>query len=135
MSNPTLITENLDKVHMLDIFYSAFVYALQFIMGQTITTAGAQTVNPKVNNLLLNNATTTISATISDASQHAGLFTVKAGLEPAEGQDHTLTLTSGTFDGTNNVATFSDINDSLTVIFDIAGNGTIINNTGSVVLS
>lgn len=127
--------DDFDTAHMFDIIYSAMVYALQYVQGQVITTAGAQTVNPKVNNLLLNNATTKIAAVIADASQHAGLFTVKAGLEPAEEQDHTLVLTSGTFDGTNNTATFADINDSLTVMFDIAGNGTIINNTGSVALS
>lgn len=133
MTIPTLITDGNGKY--LDIIYSAIIYALQYVQGQEITEAGAQVVNPKVNNLLLNNATATIAATIADAKDHAGLFTVKAGLEPDVGEDHTLTLTVGTFDGTNNVATFEDINDSLTVIFDIAGNGTIINNTGSVVLS
>lgn len=115
--------------------YAAIIDALNYVKGQTITTAGAQTVNPRVNNLLLNNATATIAATIADAKNHIGLFTVKAGLEPAGGQDHTLVLTIGTFDGTNNTATFADINDTLVVMFDIAGNGTIMTNTGSVALS
>ena len=135
MTVPTLITETPDKVYLLQEMFSAFVYALQYVQGQTITTAGAQTVNPKVNNLLLNNTVATIAATIADAKNHAGIFTVKAGTEPAVGQDHTLTLTIGTFDGTNNVATFADANDSLTVVFDIAGNGTVLNNTGTVALS
>jgi hypothetical protein len=130
---PNLITDG--KGEYLDIIYSAVVHALTYVQGQQITTAGTQTVNQKVNNLLLNNATAAINAVIADAKNHVGMFTVKAGLEPAGGQDHTLTLTVGTFDGTNNRATFADINDALTVIFDIAGNGTILNNTGSVSLS
>jgi hypothetical protein len=119
----------------VDSIKNAIVAALLFVQGQTITTAGAQVILAKTNNVLLNNATAAITATIADAKNHVGLFTVKAGLEPAGGQDHTLTLTVGTFNGTNKVATFADINDALTVIFDIAGNGTIINNTGSVALS
>ena len=118
-----------------DTIVNAIIEALTFFEGQTITTAGAQAVTAKKSSVLLNNATATIAATIADAANHAGLFTVKAGLEPAVGQDHTLTLTAGTFDGTNNVATFADKDDSLTVVFDHTGNGTIINNTGSVVLS
>ena len=129
-----LTIDRTDSVYYPQI-YAAIIDALNYVSGATITTAGAQVVSAKTNNLLLNNATAAINATIADAKTHAGLFTVKAGLEPAGGKDHTLTLTIGTFDGTNRVATFADINDSLTVIFDIAGNGSVINNTGAVVLS
>jgi hypothetical protein len=102
-------------------------------IGQTITASGAVTAGKK--SVLLNHATAAIAATIADAADHFGYFVVKAGLEPGAGQDHTLTLTIGTFNGTNNVATFADINDALVVFFDHAGNGTIISNTGSVTLS
>jgi hypothetical protein len=115
--------------------YDAVLAALKTAQGQIITEKGSQTVTPGVNNLLLNNDTEAINAVIDNSLNHIGLFTVKAGIEPGSGEDHTLTLTSGTFDGINNVATFADINDALVIIFDIAGNGTIINNTGTVVLS
>jgi hypothetical protein len=104
-------------------------------IGQTITDAGAQVVTAGKKSVLLNNAAATIAATIADASLHFGWFTVKAGLEPAGGQDHTCTITTGTWDGTNKIATFADINDALVVFFDHAGNGTIISNTGAVALS
>jgi len=104
-------------------------------IGQTITDAGAQAVTAGKQSVLLNNAAATIAATIADATQHFGYFVVKAGLEPAEANDHTCTITTGTWDGVNKVATFADINDALVVFFDHAGNGTIISNTGAVGLS
>ena len=102
-------------------------------IGETITTSGAVTAGKK--SVLLNHATVAIAATIADAANHFGWFTVKAGLEPGAGQDHTCTLTLGTWDGTNTIATFADINDALVVFFDHVGNGTIISNTGAVALS
>lgn len=102
---------------------------------QVITTAGAGVVATTTNQLYLNNASTAITATIASAIIHEGIFFVKAGLEPAGGQDHTLTLTAGTFDGSNTIATFQDINDSLLIMFDASGNGTVLVNTGSVALS
>ena len=102
---------------------------------QTITASGAQAITAGVSQVYLNEATTAIAATIADSAAHQGLFFIKAGLEPAGGQDHTVTLTSGTWNGTNNVATFADIADALTIMFDAAGNGTVIVNTGSVAFS
>ena len=102
---------------------------------QTIVTSGAQTVTAGVQALYLNEDTTAINATIATAVAHQGLFLVKSGLEPATVNDHVLTLTIGTFNGTNNVATFADINDSLLIYFDAAGAGTVLVNTGTVVLS
>jgi hypothetical protein len=102
---------------------------------QEITAAGAQAVTAGVQSVELNNNTTAIAATIANSVNHQGLFIVKATSEPAGGQDHTLTLTSGTWDGTNTIATLADINDALVVYFDSAGNGTIVENVGAVVLS
>lgn len=81
------------------------------------------------------NNTVGMALTIADAADHQGLFVAKAIVEPAGTPDHTITLTAGTFDGTNNIATFADINDALVVYFDSAGNGTIVENVGTVVLS
>ena len=103
---------------------------------QTLTEAGVNVVAVATNLLYLNNATTAITATIADASVHEGFFFVEAGLEPDVGQDHTVTLTSGTWNPTgNNIATFADISDSILVAFDSSGNGTVVVNTGGVTFS
>lgn len=102
---------------------------------EELTDAGANAVTAGVQSVELNNTTATIAATIATAVNHQGLFHVKATTEPDTGQDHTLTLTVGTFDGTNDIATFADVNDTLIVYFDSAGNGTIVENVGSVALS
>ena len=93
--------------------------------GAVVVTAGVQSVE-------LNN-TTQMTATIADAANHQGLFICKQTDAGTAG--HTLTLTSGTFDGTNNVATFDAQNEALVVYFDSNGDGTIIENVGSVALS
>lgn len=100
---------------------------------QTITASGAVTAG--VQAVYLNHATVAIASTIASAANHQGLFLIKAGLEPGSGQDHTCTITTGTWNGTNKIATFANIADSLLVYFDGSGNGTILVNTGSVALS
>jgi len=97
---------------------------------QSITVTGAVTAG--VQSLELNH-TVAIAATIASAVNHPGLFHVKAILEPAT--THTVTLTAGTWDGTNTIATFTDILDTLVVYFDSAGKGTIVVNVGAVGLS
>lgn len=100
---------------------------------QTLTASGAVTAGASA--LYLDHTTVAIAATVADATAHAGVFLVTATTEPGAGQDHTVTLTGGTWNGTNTIATFADIADSLFVMFDSAGKGTIILNTGSVALS
>lgn len=117
-------------------FKEGYIAAINELDDQIITAAGAQVVDANSNAIYLNNASATIAATIADASTHAGrLFIVKSGLEPAGGQNHTVTIATGTWDGTNKIATFADINDALHVYFDTQGNGSIVLNTGSVALS
>ena len=48
---------------------------------------------------------------------------------------HTVTLSAGTFDGTNNKVTLNAPGESITVWFDSAGAGCVVLNTGSVALS
>lgn len=48
---------------------------------------------------------------------------------------HTVTLTGGTFNGTNTVATLNARDEMLFVYFDSAGRGQVIANVGSVALS
>jgi len=105
------------------------------VSARTLELTASGSVTAGIQSVELNHTSVTIAATIVDATNNQGLFIVKATTEPGVAADHTLTLTAGTFDGTNNVATFADINDTLVVYFDSAGNGTIIENVGSVALS
>lgn len=100
--------------------------------SQELTASGA--VLPGVSSVELNHATVIVAATIADAADHTGLFVVKDTSATGTAA-HTLTLTSGTFDGTNNIATLNALNECLIVWFDSAGNGTIVENVGTVGLS
>lgn len=99
---------------------------------QELTATGSVTAG--VQSVELNHATVVAAATIADASNHQGLFIVK-NTSASGTAAHTLTLTSGTFDGTNNVATLNAPNEALIVYFDSNGDGTIVENVGSVALS
>lgn len=99
---------------------------------QELTASGAVTAGVKI--VELNHATVVIAATIADFAQHAGLFIVK-DTSASGTAAHTLTLTAGTFNGTNNVATLNAPGEQLTVYVDDTGNGTVIENTGAVALS
>jgi hypothetical protein len=99
---------------------------------QTLTASGAVTAG--VQSVQLNHATVAIDATIASAVNHQGLFILK-DTSASGTAGHNLTLTAGTWDGTNTVATMNAKNDALVVYFDSAGNGTILVNVGSVVLS
>jgi hypothetical protein len=99
---------------------------------QELTASGA--VTPGVRILELNHATVAIAATVADAAAHAGLFIIK-DTSASGTAAHTVTLTSGTFDGTNNVATLNAPAEQLIVYFDDTGTGVIVQNTGAVALS
>jgi hypothetical protein len=99
--------------------------------SQALTASGAVTAGVK--NLTLNHATVAIAATMV-ATEHPGLFTV-TNTSASGTAAHTLTLTGGTFNGTATVATLAAPAKSLVVFFDAAGNGTVVVNTGTVVLS
>ena len=99
---------------------------------QELTASGAVTAG--VQSVELNHATVVIAATVASAVNHPGLFIIKD--TSATGTTaHTVTLTAGTFNGTNNVATFDARDECLVVYFDSAGRGQVIANVGSVALS
>lgn len=100
--------------------------------SQELTASGA--VDAGVQNLRLSHASTIIAATIANAANHAGLFTV-TNTSASGTAAHNVTLTSGTWDGTNTVATLNAPAESLVVFFDETGKGNIVVNTGSVALS
>ena len=101
---------------------------------QTVKTSGAITAG--VRNVDFDTtavATATIAATIATAAAHAGLCTFTQSCTDTVG--HTVTIATGTFDGTNDIATFNAAGESLVVAFDSAGTGRIVINTGSVAMS
>lgn len=95
---------------------------------QELTATGAVTAGVLAVEL---NSINSIVATIADASQHQGLFVIKA---TGHSDDHTLHITSGTINGTNNIALFEADNDALVLWIDSDGNGIIVANIGSVSL-
>lgn len=105
----------------------------QLLGSQELTASGA--VRAGVSSVELNHATAAIAATIADSKAHQGKLFVVKDTSASGTAAHTLTLTAGTFDGTNNVATLNAPNEALAVWFDSSGDGTIIENVGSVALS
>lgn len=101
---------------------------------QEVTATANGTIAAGMESVELNHATVIAAATIADSTNHPGLFIVK-NTSASGTAAHTLTLTSGTFDGTNNVATLNAPGECLVVYFDSAGNGTIVENVGVVALS
>lgn len=99
---------------------------------QALTVTGAVTAG--VQSVELNHDTVVVAATIADSANHQGLFIVK-NTSASGTAAHTLTLTAGTFNGTNNVATLNAPNECLVVYFDSSGEGTIVENVGAVALS
>lgn len=100
---------------------------------QELTVSGAVTAG--VQSVELNHATVAVAATIADTTNHPGLLVVK-DTSASGTAAHTLTLTSGTFNQTgNNTATLNAPGECLVVYFDSAGNGTVVENVGTVGLS
>lgn len=99
---------------------------------QELTASGA--VTPGVQSLELNHATVVIAATIADSANHPGFFIVK-DTSASGTAAHTVTLTAGTWDGTNDVITLNAPDEAIVVYFDSAGNGSIVENIGAVALS
>ena len=98
--------------------------------SQELIVSGAVSANVRV--VELNHATVVVAATLAAALE--GFLIVKD--TSATGViEHTLTLTTGTFDGTNDTATLDALNECLVVYIDSAGNGTIVENVGTVALS
>jgi len=104
------------------------------LQGQNQAMTATAAVTAGVKSLELNHASTIIAATIVDAADHAGLFYV-VDTSASGTAAHTVTLASGTWNGTNNTATLNAPAESLLVFFDGSGNGRIVLNTGAVALS
>ena len=99
---------------------------------QELTATAAVTAG--VQSLELNHASTIIAATIASTLNHPGLFIVKDTSATGTAA-HTVTITTGTWNGTNKIITLNALNEALVVYFDSAGNGSILVNLGAVALS
>jgi hypothetical protein len=97
-----------------------------------LTASGA--IIAGVSSVELNHATVAVVSTMADSTDHQGLFIVK-DTSASGTAAHTFTVTVGTVDGTNNVLTFNAPNEAVAIWFDSAGDGTILENVGSVVIS
>lgn len=98
---------------------------------QELTSSGA--VRPGVMFLELNHISVVIAATIADGKDHGILVIKDTSASGTAG--HTVTLTNGTFDGSNTVVTLNAPDECIVIAFDSAGNGTIVENVGTVALS
>lgn len=96
------------------------------------TASGA--IPTTVQNIELNHATVAVETTIADFSAHQGMVTIKDTSATGTAA-HTVTLTAGTFNGTNNIATFNALNEFVAIWVDSAGNGTVLENVGTVAFS
>ena len=104
--------------------------ATMFSGVQELTASGAVVTGTKV--LELNHATVVIAATYTVVPNTTLIIKDTSASGTAA---HTVTLTGGTFNGTNTVATLNARDEFLMVHFDSAGRGQVIANVGSVALS
>lgn len=102
---------------------------------QEYTATAPAAIPATVRFIELNHASTAIEKTVADASVWAGQLVVIKNTSASGTAAHTVTLTAGTFDGSNNVATLNAPGECLMVVFDSGGNGIIVENVGSVGLS
>jgi len=100
---------------------------------QALTATAAITAG--VDRVTLAHASVVIAATISDLKQWSGKTLTLQNTSASGTAAHTVTLTTGTWNGTNKIATLDAPGERLTVLVDSLGNGTILENTGAVGLS
>lgn len=98
---------------------------------QELTVSGTVTVG--VCSIELNHITVIVAAVIAVAPVNTLLIVKNTSASGIIA--HTLTLTSGTFNGTNNIATLNAPNEALVVFFDSNGDGTVVENVDGVAFS
>ena len=136
-TNPIMVADESGNLYQAGVLISATAAEINNAASassrvQELTATG--TVTPGIQSLELNHATVAVVSTAASALNHPGLFIVK-DTSASGTAAHTLTLTVGTFDGTNNKATLNAPKEALAVYFDSAGAGTILENVGSVALA
>lgn len=104
-----------------------------FLKEYTATSPAAIPATVRV--IQLNHASTAIEKTIASLVPYAGQILVIKNTSATGTAAHKVTVTTGTFDGTNKIATLNALNEMLAVFVDSAGNGTILVNVGEVALA
>ena len=89
----------------------------------------------KVRCIELNHASTVIAMTKIYGADYAGQIVSVKDTSASGTAAHTVTLASGTWNGSNTVITLNAPDECIVVMFDSAGDGTVLANVGSVSLS
>ena len=97
-------------------------------------TAARGSDSGKVRHIQLS-STSVIAMTGMVGSDYAGQIVSVKNTSASGTAAHTVTLAGGTWDGTNTVVTLNAPDECIVVIFDSAGDGTVLANVGSVALS
>lgn len=98
-------------------------------------TATAVVSDKEVRCLELSHASVVIEISGMHGSDYAGQIVCVKNTSSGGTAAHTVTLASGTWNGTNTVVTLNAPGECIFVYFDSAGNGIIMENVGSVGLS
>ena len=98
-------------------------------------TAAVGTDSGVVRCLELNHASVIIAITGMHGKDYAGQVVIVKDTSASGSAAHLCTLASGTWDGTNTIVTLNAANECIAVYFDSGGDGTILENVGSVALS
>jgi hypothetical protein len=98
-------------------------------------TAAMGSDSGKVRCIELNHASTVIAITALVGADYAGEVVSVKDTSASGTAAHTVTLSSGTWNGTNTVVTLNAPDECIVVMFDSAGDGTVLANLGSVALS
>lgn len=115
-----------------DIAFGNIIQDLQNGPVQTLTVSGA--ITPGIQSIELNHASVAVETTIASLLNHPGLLVIKDN--SASGTTaHKVTVTTGTLNGTNKVATLNAPGEQLVLYIDSAGNGAVVLNAGAVVFS
>jgi hypothetical protein len=101
----------------------------------TYTATSPAAIPATIRVIELNHASTAIEKTIASMVPYAGQIVCVKDISATGTAAHTVTITTGTWNGTNKVITLNALNECLVVAVDSAGNGTVLVNIGEVALS
>lgn len=105
------------------------------VYAATYTATSPAAIPSTVRVIELNHASTAIEKTIASLVPYANSFLVIKDISATGTAAHTVTVTTGTFNGTNKIATLNALGETLVVWVDSVGNGVVVVNIGEVALS
>lgn len=105
------------------------------VFAASYTATAPAAIPSTVRVIELNHATVAIEKTIATLVAYANSFLIIKNTSASGTAAHTVTVTTGTLNGSNKVATLDAPNEALVIWVDSAGNGTVVANVGTVGLS